>query len=75
MVSAMVVFEDGVPNKKLYRKYKTKTVAHADERVETMEVIRRRYSRLLKEHEALPDLILNGWWRNSIECSQRSHRG
>lgn len=58
MVSAMVVFEDGVPNKKLYRKYKTKTVAHADERVETMEVIRRRYSRLLKEHEALPDLIL-----------------
>ncbi|SUP61358.1 Excinuclease ABC subunit C [Weissella viridescens] len=58
MVSAMVVFEDGVPNKKLYRKYKTKTVAHADERAETMEVIRRRYSRLLKEHEALPDLIL-----------------
>lgn len=58
MVSAMVVYEDGVPNKNLYRKYKTKTVEHADERAETMEVIRRRYSRLLKEHAEMPDLIL-----------------
>lgn len=58
MVSAMVVFEDGVPNKKLYRKYKIKSVAHADERAETMEVIRRRYTRLLKENAELPDLVL-----------------
>ncbi|MBJ7688185.1 excinuclease ABC subunit UvrC [Weissella confusa] len=58
MVSAMVVFEDGVPNKNKYRKYKTKTVDHADERAETMEVIRRRYTRLLKEHAEMPELIL-----------------
>lgn len=58
MVSAMVVFEDGVPNKSLYRKYKIKTLDHADERAATMEVIRRRYTRLLKEHGQLPDLIL-----------------
>lgn len=58
MVSTMVVFEDGVPNKNKYRKYKTKTVDHADERAETMEVIRRRYTRLLKEHAEMPDLIL-----------------
>jgi len=58
MVSAMVVFEDGLPNKQKYRKYKNKTVAHADERAETMEVIRRRYTRLLKEHADMPDLIL-----------------
>jgi excinuclease ABC subunit C len=58
MVSAMVVFEDGVPNKNMYRKYKTKTVDHADERAETMEVIRRRYTRLLKEHATMPDLVL-----------------
>ncbi|WP_242865483.1 helix-hairpin-helix domain-containing protein, partial [Weissella sp. DD23] len=58
MVSAMVVFEDGVPNKNKYRKYKNKTVEHADERAETMEVIRRRYTRLLKEHAEMPDLIL-----------------
>lgn len=58
MVSAMVVFEDGVPNKNKYRKYKTQTVDRADERAETMEVIRRRYTRLLKEHAEMPDLIL-----------------
>ncbi|CAK8053549.1 excinuclease ABC subunit UvrC [Eupransor demetentiae] len=58
IVSAMVVFEDGVPAKNLYRKYKIKTVEHADEWAETQEVMRRRYSRLLKEHDDLPDLIL-----------------
>ncbi|GAF39093.1 excinuclease ABC subunit C [Agrilactobacillus composti DSM 18527 = JCM 14202] len=61
-VSAMVVFEDGRPAKKLYRKYKLKgEVEHqngADEAANTREVIRRRYSRLLKEHSDLPDLIL-----------------
>ncbi|MHA8138494.1 helix-hairpin-helix domain-containing protein [Lactobacillaceae bacterium Scapto_B20] len=58
LVSAMVVFEDGQPNRKLYRKYKLTTVDHADETASTKEVIRRRYSRLLKEHAQLPDLIL-----------------
>jgi len=58
LVSAMVVFTDGQPNKKLYRKYKLRTVDHADEAASTREVIRRRYTRLLKEHTALPDLIL-----------------
>ena len=57
-VSAMVVFIDGEPVKKLYRKYKLKTVIdHADEAASTREVIRRRYSRLLKEGQPLPDLI------------------
>lgn len=58
MVSAMVVFEDGVPNKHLYRKFKLKTAEHADETAATQEVIRRRYTRLLKEHSEMPDLIL-----------------
>lgn len=58
IVSAMVVFDDGMPNKDLYRKYKIKSVNHADEWRETQEVIRRRYSRLLKEGGELPDLIL-----------------
>ncbi|MHA8109971.1 excinuclease ABC subunit UvrC [Lactobacillaceae bacterium Melli_B4] len=58
LVSAMVVFEDGQPNRKLYRKYKLTTVDHADETASTKEVIRRRYTRLLKEHAQLPDLIL-----------------
>lgn len=57
-VSAMVVFVDGEPAKKLYRKYKLKTVInHADETASTKEVIRRRYTRLLKENKPMPDMI------------------
>ncbi|KIS03140.1 excinuclease ABC subunit UvrC [Paucilactobacillus wasatchensis] len=57
LVSAMVVFTDGQPNRKLYRKYKLRTVDHADEAASTAEAIRRRYSRLLKEHHPMPDMI------------------
>ena len=57
-VSAMVVFVDGKPAKKLYRKDKLKTVInHADEAASTREVIRRRYTRLLKENQRMPDMI------------------
>lgn len=58
IVSATVCFVDGRPEKTLYRKYKLKNTDHADEAASTREVIYRRYSRLLKEHENLPDLIL-----------------
>lgn len=57
-VSAMVCFIDGQPNKNEYRKYKLKTVDHADEAASTREIIYRRYRRLLVEHAQLPDLIL-----------------
>jgi len=57
-VSAMVVFIDGKPAKKEYRKYKVRTVQGPDD-VETMrEVVRRRYERVLKEDLPLPDLIV-----------------
>ncbi|MDO4903556.1 MAG: excinuclease ABC subunit UvrC [Limosilactobacillus sp.] len=57
-VSAMVVFVNGEPAKKLYRKYKLTTVIdHADEAASTREVIRRRYTRLLKENKPMPDMI------------------
>ena len=58
LVSAMVCFIDGKPEKTEYRKYKLKNVDHADEAASTREVIYRRYSRLLKEKANLPDLIL-----------------
>ncbi|GGH83712.1 excinuclease ABC subunit C [Pullulanibacillus pueri] len=57
-VSALVVFEDGRPNKKAYRKYRIQTVKGPDDVGSMREVIRRRYSRLLKEKLPLPDLIL-----------------
>ncbi|MCL2114258.1 MAG: excinuclease ABC subunit UvrC [Streptococcaceae bacterium] len=56
-VSAMVVFIDGKPSKKDYRKYKIKTVVGADDYASMREVMTRRYSRALREGTELPDLI------------------
>jgi excinuclease ABC subunit C len=57
-VSAMVVFIDGKPEKREYRKYKIKSVVGPDDYASMREVVRRRYSRLLKEELPLPDLII-----------------
>ncbi|GGF60351.1 hypothetical protein GCM10010912_02000 [Paenibacillus albidus] len=57
-VSAMVVFIDGKPARKEYRKYKVRTVIGADDYGTMREVIRRRYERVLKENLPLPDLIV-----------------
>lgn len=57
-VSAMVVFVDGKPSKKDYRKYKIKTVTGPDDYESMREVIRRRYTRVLKENLPLPDLVI-----------------
>lgn len=57
-VSAMVVFVDGRVSKKDYRKYKIKTVEGPDDYETMREVIRRRYTRVLKEDLPLPDLII-----------------
>lgn len=57
-VSAMVVFIDGKPAKKEYRKYKVRTVQGPDDYETMREVIRRRYERVLKEGLEQPDLIV-----------------
>ncbi len=57
-VSAMIVFIDGKPEKREYRKYKVKTVQGPDDYDTMREVIRRRYTRVLKENLPLPDLIV-----------------
>lgn len=57
-VSAMVVFENGVPNKNEYRKYKIKTVEGPDDYASMREVLYRRYRRVQKEGLTPPDLII-----------------
>ncbi|MBD1372894.1 excinuclease ABC subunit UvrC [Hazenella sp. IB182357] len=57
-VSAMVSFIDGKPAKKEYRKYKIRSVKQPDDYETMREVVRRRYTRLLREDLPLPDLIL-----------------
>ncbi|HEW3569873.1 TPA: excinuclease ABC subunit UvrC [Streptococcus pneumoniae] len=57
-VSAMVVFVNGRPSKKDYRKYKIKTVVGPDDYASMREVIRRRYGRVQREGLTPPDLIV-----------------
>ena len=57
-VSAMVVFVNGKPSKKDYRKYKIKTVVGPDDYASMREVIRRRYGRVQHDGLTPPDLIV-----------------
>ncbi len=57
-VAACVVFKDGKPSKKDYRKFNIKTVEGPDDFASMEEVVYRRYKRLLDEDEDLPQLIV-----------------
>lgn len=57
-VSAMVVFENGLPSKNQYRKYKIKTVETGDDYHMMQEVLYRRYQNVLMEELDRPDLII-----------------
>lgn len=57
-VAAMVVFENGIANKKEYRKYKIKLATSKSDFDYMYEIIYRRFLRLLKEKKPFPDLII-----------------
>lgn len=69
-VSAMIVFIDGKPAKKEYRKYKIKTVEGPDDYNSMREVVRRRYQRVLKEGLPLPDLIIIDGGKGHLEAAR-----
>lgn len=59
-VASMVVFENGMPKKKEYRKFKIKTVAGIDDFASMYEVLTRRIKRYQENDESfnkMPDLI------------------
>ena len=69
-VSAMVVYVDGKPSKRDYRKFKIKSVEGPDDYASMKEVIYRRYSRVLKEDLPLPDLILIDGGKGQVHAAQ-----
>ncbi|WP_280951836.1 excinuclease ABC subunit UvrC [Alteribacter populi] len=69
-VSAMVSFLDGKPDKRNYRKYKIKDVQGPDDYESMREVVRRRYVRLLKEEQSLPDLVVIDGGKGQISAAQ-----
>lgn len=66
----MVSFIDGRPNRKDYRKYKTKTAAAHDDYGAMREVIRRRYIRVLRDNLPLPDLIIVDGGKGQMEIAR-----
>lgn len=68
-VSAMIVFTDGKPDKKEYRKYKVKTVIGPNDYGTMKEVVRRRYTRVLKEGLDLPNLIVIDGGKGQISAA------
>jgi len=56
-VAGMVVFENGKPNKSLYRKYKIKTVNKQDDYAYMAEILTRRYGKGEKS-KPYPDLLV-----------------
>ncbi|MTD38797.1 excinuclease ABC subunit UvrC [Erwinia sp. CPCC 100877] len=69
-VAAMVVFIDGKPARKEYRKYKIKTVKGPDDYASMREVIYRRYSRVLKEGLPFPDLIVIDGGKGQVDAAK-----
>jgi excinuclease ABC subunit C len=54
LVASMVSFRNGRPDRSNYRKFKIKSVTTQDDFASVAEVVRRRYTRLLKETRARP---------------------
>jgi excinuclease ABC subunit C len=67
-VSAMIVFIDGKAEKREYRKYKIKSVEGPDDYESMREVVRRRYTRVLKDHLPLADLIVIDGGKGHVEA-------
>jgi excinuclease ABC subunit C len=70
-VASCVVFKNGKPSKKDYRKYNIKTVVGADDYASMHEVVSRRYSRLVDEKAALPDLIITDGGKGQMEIVRK----
>ena len=71
-VGALVVFINGEPAKKLYRKYHIEHDEARDDLKSMEEITYRRYSRLKEENKEMPDLILVDGGLNQIKAASRA---
>jgi len=71
-VASCVVFKNGKPSKKDYRKFNIKTVEGPDDFGSMVEVVHRRYKRLLEEGEELPQLIVIDGGKGQLSSALKS---
>ena len=70
-VGSMVSFFNGKPDKRSYRRFRIKDVEGIDDFKMIAEVVRRRYSRLKKEGQAFPDLIVIDGGKGQLSAAVR----
>jgi len=70
--ASCVVFKNAKPSKKDYRHFKIKTVVGPDDFASMEEVVYRRYSRVLKEEEPLPQLIVIDGGKGQLSSAVKS---
>jgi excinuclease ABC subunit C len=73
-VGSLVSFVDGLPSRERYRRFKIKTVQGVDDFKSIHEVVSRRYGRLLREGQPLPDLILIDGGLGQLHAAQKALR-
>ncbi|TDI78151.1 MAG: excinuclease ABC subunit UvrC [Bacteroidetes bacterium] len=71
-VAACVVFKNGKPSKKEYRKFNIKTVEGPDDFASMEEVVYRRYKRLKEEEQPLPQLIIIDGGKGQLSSALKS---
>lgn len=71
-VGSMVVFRNGRPTPKEYRRYKVKSVRAQDDFAMMAEVVRRRFRRLLEEKRRLPDLVVVDGGKGQLSAVQKA---
>ena len=71
-VASMVVFEKALPKKSDYRKFKIRSVEGIDDFASMGEVVARRYRRVFKEGEPVPDLILIDGGKGQLSAAQKA---
>ena len=71
-VAACVVFKNGKPSKKDYRKFNIKAVVGPDDFASMEEVVYRRYKRLKEEEQPLPQLIIIDGGKGQLSSSLKA---
>ncbi len=71
-VASCVVYKNARPAKKDYRKFNIKTVEGPDDYASMVEVVGRRYKRLLNEDQPLPQLIIIDGGKGQLNAAMKA---
>jgi len=70
--ASCVVFKNAKPSKRDYRKFKVKTVEGPDDFASMVEIVYRRYKRLLEEEQPLPQLVIIDGGKGQLSSAMQS---